>query len=63
MNKFFDSGGKTIPDKAVLETYKELTVRVLNGTGGSPARKTPETAIKVQTERLEMINKALQGLE
>ncbi|MDP9959166.1 hypothetical protein [Chryseobacterium lathyri] len=30
------------------------------GTGGAPAGKATETALKVQVQRLEMINKALK---
>lgn len=63
MNAFFKSGGEIVPDKAILQTYKDLITRIINGTGGAPASKATETAIKVQTQRLEMINKALESLK
>jgi RHS repeat-associated protein len=63
MNAFFKSGGEVIPEKSVLQAYKELTVRILNGTGGAPASKATETAIRVQSQRLKMINDALKTLK
>ena len=63
MNAFFKSGGEVIPNKTVLENYKELITRILNGTGGSPASKITETASRVQSERLELINKALESFK
>jgi RHS repeat-associated protein len=60
MNAFFKSGGKEIVSKKALQAYKELATRIVNGTGGAPAGKATETALKVQIQRLEMINKALK---
>ncbi|WP_317207569.1 RHS repeat domain-containing protein [Chryseobacterium indicum] len=60
MNAFFKSGGKEIVSKKALQAYKELATRIVNGTGGAPAEKATETAVKVQVQRLEMINKALK---
>lgn len=45
MNAFFKSGGTVIPDKAILQNYKELTIRILNGSGGAPASKLTETSL------------------
>jgi len=63
MNAFFKSGGEVVPDKAILQNYKELITRIINGTGGAPASKATEKAIEVQSQRLEMINKALESLK
>jgi len=63
MNAFFKSGGEVVPEKAVLQAYKELTVRILKGTGGAPASKATETAIRVQSQRLTMINDVLKTLK
>nr|WP_315029437.1 RHS repeat-associated core domain-containing protein [uncultured Chryseobacterium sp.] len=60
MNAFFKSGGKEIVSKKALQAYKELATRIVNGTGGAPTGKATETALKIQTQRLEMINKALK---
>ncbi|WP_294308853.1 RHS repeat-associated core domain-containing protein, partial [uncultured Chryseobacterium sp.] len=60
MNAFFKSGGKEIVSKKALQAYKELATRIVNGTGGAPVGKASETALKIQTQRLEMINKALK---
>jgi RHS repeat-associated protein len=60
MNTFFKSGGKVIPEKAILQNYKELTTRILNGTGGAPASKLTEVSFQVQSQRLDVINKALK---
>lgn len=60
LNAFFKSGGTKMASKEALLSYKELTTRILNGTGGAPATKLTETALKVQSQRLEMINKALE---
>ncbi|MFP8892164.1 MULTISPECIES: DUF6443 domain-containing protein [Chryseobacterium] len=60
MNVFFKSGGKEMVSKKALQAYKELATRIINGTGGAPAGKATETALKVQVQRLEMINKALK---
>ncbi|WP_437921158.1 RHS repeat domain-containing protein [Sphingobacterium sp. LRF_L2] len=60
LNTFFKSGGTKIASKDALLSYKELATRILNGTGGAPATKLTETALKVQSQRLEMINKALE---
>ncbi|RXM50629.1 hypothetical protein BOQ64_17975 [Chryseobacterium sp. CH25] len=60
MNAFFKSGGKEIVSKKALQAYKELATRIVNGTGGAPVGKATETALKIQTQRLEMINKALK---
>ncbi|MCF0075688.1 FG-GAP-like repeat-containing protein [Dyadobacter sp. CY261] len=59
MNTFFKSEGAATVSRRALLTYKELTVRILNSTGGAPAAKATETAIIVQTQRLNMLNKAL----
>ena len=63
MNAFFKSGGTQVASKEGLQAYKELATRILNGTGGAPASKLTETALKVQTQRIEMINKALQNFK
>ncbi|WP_333625493.1 DUF6443 domain-containing protein [Sphingobacterium siyangense] len=63
MNAFFSSGGKIIPNKGVLEAYKELSIRIIKGIRGAPAAKASETALKVQGERLELINKVLEKLK
>jgi len=63
LNAFFKSGGREMASKAVPQSYKELATRILNGTGGAPATKLTETALKVQSQRLEMINKALKTLK
>lgn len=60
MNAFFKSAGKLVPEKTVLQNYKELITRIMNGTGGAPASKATETAMRVQSQRLDMINKALE---
>lgn len=62
MNAFFKSGGTQVASKEALQAYKELATRMLNGTGGAYQRVT-ETAAKLHTERIEMINKALQQLK
>jgi hypothetical protein len=63
MNAFFKSGGTQAASKEGLQAYQELATRILNGTGGAPASKLTETALKVQTQRLEMINKAIQNIK
>lgn len=63
MNAFFKSGGAQVASKEGLQAYKELAVRILNGTGSAPASKLTETALKVQSQRLEMINKALETIK
>lgn len=60
MNSFFKSDGMKIPSKDALLSYKELSTRIVNQTGGAPATKASPKAIKVQTQRIEMINKALK---
>jgi len=60
MNAFFKSGGKEIVSKKALQAYKELATRIVNGAGGAPAGKITETSLKIQTQRLEMINKVLK---
>ena len=49
--------------KEALEAYKELAARIVNRTGGVPASKITETSVKVQSERLEMIIKALKEIK
>jgi hypothetical protein len=63
LNSFFKSGGSQMASKDALLSYKELAIRILNGTGGAPATKLTETALKAQTQRLEIINKALETLK
>lgn len=60
MNTFFRSGGKEAVSSKALQAYKELATRIVNGTGGAPASKATETALRVQIQRIEMINKALK---
>ncbi len=62
LNTFFKSGGSEMASREALQAYKELATRILNGTGGTPATKLTETALKVQSQRLEMINRALEIL-
>ena len=63
MNVFFKSGGKVVPDKQSLLNYKKLTTRILNGTNGAPSSKLTEISLKVQSQRLELINKTLENLK
>lgn len=59
MNKFFREG--EVPERQVLERYKELIMRMLDKSNGAYQRVTPE-AYKVQMERLKMINDALKKM-
>lgn len=43
-----------------LQSYKELAKRIVNGSGGAPITKMSEAALKIQSERLEMVTKALE---
>jgi RHS repeat-associated protein len=62
MNAFFKSGGTQVASKEALQAYKELATRMLNNTGGAYQRVT-EAAAKLHTQRIELINKALEGLK
>jgi RHS repeat-associated protein len=63
MNDFFKSNGKIVPKKEILESYKELTTRILNNSEGTRTTQASETAVRVQTERLQLINKALENIK
>jgi RHS repeat-associated protein len=63
MNAYFKSKGKTIPKKEQLEAYKELSERIIQGTGGAPASKASTKAIEIQSQRLEMINETLKSIQ
>ena len=58
MNAFFQSGGSQVASREALLSYRELATRMLNKTGGAYQRVT-EKAANLHTERIEMINKAL----
>jgi len=61
MNDFFKSGGTKRVPKDVLLAYKELIIRYLGETGGA-YQKINATAMRVQSERLNLIIKALRTL-
>jgi len=61
MNDFFKSEGRIIPSRETLLKYRELTDRIVTNTKGAPAGKQSAKALEVQTKRLQMINKALEG--
>lgn len=63
MNSYFKSKGKTVPTKEQLEAYKELSERIIQGTGGAPAAKASAKAVEVQTQRIEMINQTLKLMQ
>ncbi len=59
MRAFFDSGGKTSVSTQSLANYRELATRMLNKSGGSYQRVT-DTARKLHTERIQMIDEAFK---
>ena len=61
MNTFFKSGGKIVPSTSILKTYRELAYRIVNDTGGVPASKITETSVRIQSQRLQMINSVLKN--
>ncbi|MCD9019845.1 LamG-like jellyroll fold domain-containing protein, partial [Parachryseolinea silvisoli] len=63
MRAFFSSGGRLVPTKDALIAYRELAHRILTQTGGAPATKLSETALKVQAERLDLVTKILNALK
>lgn len=62
MRAFFQSGGRDKPPASTLREYKELAVRIVEGIRDAPASKATEGAIKVQSQRIKMIDKALKEM-
>lgn len=58
LNRFFNTNGIIVPKDEALLIYKEMAERILSQSRGA-YQKVTETVLKVQTERIQLIEEAL----